>query len=417
MHIVILNDDALPHGRGGVAVIVDRLRHGYRSRGHAVTLVTTHQDAGTEPVVRSRDDAGEIISLFAPHPGKKRHSHIVSRTPFSDTLDAVLKELSPHVIHAHNVHDVMTFDALRVARMHAQKVFLTVHDAMIAAYARVGGPRYEALALKGKPWRMRWWDHLLTIGREFRPMRNAKIRRILAASVTNVIVYSHAMETFLHANGIRNTRYIHNGIDIAPPPPHKDINAFRAAHALSGPSIFYAGRISEAKGIGALLAAMEKIVQAVPSVTLLIAGDRHRLDPHVKNCSPAVSRAIRPTGWISPNDMRIGFHATDVATTPSMYLDNFPTINLEAMEAGKPVVGTCFGGTPELVIDGETGYVVNPHDADAYADRLIRILKDPGMAKAMGEAGRKRVGASFSLSSQLDETLALFEGKTATLPA
>ena len=90
---------------------------------------------------------------------------------------------------------------------------------------------------------------------------------------------------------------------------------------------------------------------------------------------------------------------------PSIYLDPFPRINLEAMASKKPVVGTCFGGTPEVVINNQTGYIVNPLNAEMMARKIIDLLKNFQKAKKFGEAGYQRVINEFSLEKQVKITL------------
>ena len=89
----------------------------------------------------------------------------------------------------------------------------------------------------------------------------------------------------------------------------------------------------------------------------------------------------------------------------SLYLDPFPTVNLEAMASGKPIVGTCFGGTPEAVANNETGYIVNPYDEKELAAKIIDLLKNPEKAKLFGTNGRHRVEKFFSLDQQVQKTL------------
>jgi glycosyltransferase involved in cell wall biosynthesis len=83
---------------------------------------------------------------------------------------------------------------------------------------------------------------------------------------------------------------------------------------------------------------------------------------------------------------------------PSLY-EGFPLSVLEAMAAGRPVVATTVGGTPEAVVDGVTGYLVPPAEPAALAEAVNRVLADPARAKAMGRAGRARAKESFSAAA------------------
>jgi glycosyltransferase involved in cell wall biosynthesis len=87
-------------------------------------------------------------------------------------------------------------------------------------------------------------------------------------------------------------------------------------------------------------------------------------------------------------------HAVGFAC-PSVY-EPFGLINLEAMACETPVVASAVGGILEVVEDGTTGYLVPPGRPDELAAALRRLLDDPGAARAMGKAGRRRVEERFS---------------------
>jgi glycosyltransferase involved in cell wall biosynthesis len=82
---------------------------------------------------------------------------------------------------------------------------------------------------------------------------------------------------------------------------------------------------------------------------------------------------------------------------------------LEAMAAGRPVVATPVGGTPELVVDGETGLLVPPRDPEALAAALRRVLEDRELAARLGEAGRRRVSERFTLEAMTRRMLELYD--------
>jgi glycosyltransferase involved in cell wall biosynthesis len=78
-------------------------------------------------------------------------------------------------------------------------------------------------------------------------------------------------------------------------------------------------------------------------------------------------------------------------------VDALPTVLLEAMATARPLVSTALSGIPEIIDDGENGYLVEPDDVAGLADALARLFDDPERAAAMGVAGRKKAERLFSL--------------------
>jgi len=97
----------------------------------------------------------------------------------------------------------------------------------------------------------------------------------------------------------------------------------------------------------------------------------------------------------------------DVSVLTSLS-EGFSNTILESMAAGKPVVATNVGGNPEAVVEGETGYLVPPQDPRALAARIVKLLEQEELAKAMGRAGRERAASMFSLGRAVDEYEGLF---------
>jgi len=89
--------------------------------------------------------------------------------------------------------------------------------------------------------------------------------------------------------------------------------------------------------------------------------------------------------------------------------EGFSNSILEYMAAGKPVVATDVGGTREAVIEGVTGFLVTPGDDQTLAVRIIELLMNPQRAKEMGTAGRHVIEDKFSMQTQLEMTLKLYD--------
>ena len=100
--------------------------------------------------------------------------------------------------------------------------------------------------------------------------------------------------------------------------------------------------------------------------------------------------------------------AIDVFTLSSTK-ETFPIAVLEAMACARPVVCTDVGGTSEAVEDGVSGYLVPPKDPTQLAARLTELLSNPELARRMGEAGRRRIEADYSLERSVQATERAFE--------
>jgi glycosyltransferase involved in cell wall biosynthesis len=90
------------------------------------------------------------------------------------------------------------------------------------------------------------------------------------------------------------------------------------------------------------------------------------------------------------------FMAADVFVSPSLF-DTFPIVVLEALLCAKPVVATRVGGVPEIIMDGVTGFLVDPKDAKKLAEKILYLLENEGEAKKMGLCGKDYVMRNFTV--------------------
>jgi glycosyltransferase involved in cell wall biosynthesis len=93
----------------------------------------------------------------------------------------------------------------------------------------------------------------------------------------------------------------------------------------------------------------------------------------------------------------------------SSVTEGLGTSLLDAMAAARPVVATTAGGIPEVVVDGETGFLVPPRDHEAMAASIVRLLKDEDLRRRMGQAGLARAHARFSAERMVQETVRVYE--------
>lgn len=170
-------------------------------------------------------------------------------------------------------------------------------------------------------------------------------------------------------------------------------------------------RLTKQKGLYDLLRAMSLLRDAAPEARLLIVGRGElglKLAEHVKLLG--LEPTVRFTGF--RRDISRILRGSDLMVLPSHW-EGFGMVLLEAMEAGIPVVGTRVGAIPEVVAAGETGIIVPPKDPDALATGMVRMLRHPEEAAAMGLAGQRRLADVFGI----DEAVARHEELYAELIA
>jgi colanic acid/amylovoran biosynthesis glycosyltransferase len=88
-------------------------------------------------------------------------------------------------------------------------------------------------------------------------------------------------------------------------------------------------------------------------------------------------------------------------------MDNLPTVIMEAMATGLPVVSTRVGGIPEMVIENETGFLVQPEDVMALAGAIEKVTNDRSLGQRLGQAGFERAQNLFSIDKNVRELCAL----------
>jgi alpha-maltose-1-phosphate synthase len=212
---------------------------------------------------------------------------------------------------------------------------------------------------------------------------------------------------------------IHNGIDpvIYRPTPSPETLA-RFGIDPSRPFALFNGRITRQKGLTLLLAAALKLDPHFQLVIVASSPDTPEIATEVAALAERVATERGNVVWIDhfiPREDLIHLHShAAVFVCPSIY-EPFGLVILEAMACETPVVASRVGGIPEIVVEGETGYLVDfdPADVDAFtsvlADRIEKLLRDTTMAAKMGKAGRERVLKHFGWPAIASKTVQLYE--------
>jgi phosphatidylinositol alpha-1,6-mannosyltransferase len=186
--------------------------------------------------------------------------------------------------------------------------------------------------------------------------------------------------------------------------PDVDGAAFRAGLGLNGHKVIgCVSRFVRRKGQDILIEAMPELLRAVPEAILVLVGGGP-FEPELRKLAAAspVRDRILFAGEVADHDLPSAYAASDVFAMPcrtrnlGFDFEGFGIVFLEAASTGLPVVAGRSGGAAEAVVDGETGLVVDGGDTPAVARAVTHLLRDEGLARSMGEAGRRRVLERFT---------------------
>lgn len=397
MRVVLANK--FLHPQGGAERAVLTLGRELAERGHDVSYFGMQHPAN---VVH-----GENVGLVSPRdyrgagPGRYRDAasmlySLAARRAFGRFLE----RRRPDVVHAHNIYHQLTPAVLDAAHDQGIPVVMTLHDYKLVC------PRYDMLR-HGSP-----CDACIDAGPtaclRFRCAGSWGASCLLAAEallhrlrgsydgVRRFVAPSRFLVHMLLRAGLRpeRLRYVPNcapGGDAVPVSPTPGRFA-------------YVGRLSAEKGVVTLVRAAARL----SSGTLVVCGaGPHRAEVERAAAAAPAGRVLL-RGHLDAAALQAEIGAASFVAVPSEWYENAPFSVLEAMAAGRAVLASRLGGLPELVSDGETGWLVPAGDVDAWAAALERTLAAPHEALACGERARHRAQEEYGLARHADRMLGIY---------
>jgi glycosyltransferase involved in cell wall biosynthesis len=288
----------------------------------------------------------------------------------------------------------------RVGLIHAHEFGANTYGALVGALARI--PVVTTVHGRGY-----YGDRL----------RRRLAYRLVSRAAAMVAVSEDVKRFIVERTGTSpaRVRVIYNGVGAATPmSPHEKARVRADLGIREGESVvIVVGSLYDVKGHRYLLEAVPKILTACPSTVFLIVGRGH-LEMTLREQAKAlqIDDRIRFLGF--RRDVPALLSIADVFALPSLS-EGLSIAILEAMAAAKPVVTTAVGGNPELVLDGETGLLVERADPQALARALTKVLTGPSEARRFGANGQRRVTSRFTTAAMIDAYEALYESAGARL--
>jgi glycosyltransferase involved in cell wall biosynthesis len=368
---------------GGVERIVEVLSGELVARGHEVLVATLRQPADSPPP-RSADGVELHVLDSSLHrlPGvsfdpERRHAPPAPDPETVLGLRRLLREWRPDVVHA---HDWLLYSFLPLDRKGGPGLVLSMHDyGLVCAIRRF---IHHGSVCSGPALR----KCIDCAGEKvnYGPAKGPALALAVRGSERRA---RRHIDMFLPVSGA-----VERGCGLRPDEPHEVIPNFigelppapaDADAALAGlpdePFVLYFGDVTHDKGVGVLLEAYGRLEGAPP---LVLVG-RNYLE------EAASTPGVHALGAL-PHAVAIEAVRRSLFTVvPSILPEAFGLVALEAAAAGKPTVASAVGGLPDVVRDGETGFLVAPRDVGALAVAMGRLIGEPALRESMGARARE----------------------------
>ena len=402
MKIVILTDDVPPRSFGGAGIIASWQARDLAKRGHEVFIITTVQEKSLEK--RIIQDGIVIFQIYSNYSNKWRDYISFYNPRTLPGVKDILSSLNPDVVHIHNVHSLLSYHVFKIAKRYSKAVFMTAHDTMTIHLGKLRPSIIHGSKNKFN-YKVSIFNLFKYYGVRVNPLRNILVRYYLNKA-DKIFAVSEALAESLIQNGIKRVSVMNNGIDVESfKASNEDITSFKLKQDLLGKKvIFFGGRISRMKGGDVAFNLIKEISKTIKEACLLIIGDggKYLEDLKKKAEFEGVLGYIRFIPWLEREKIPSAYFASDVVIVPSLYLDPFPTVNLEAMAAKKPVIATMYGGSTEAIKNNVNGFVIDPDDQNSVIEKTKILLEDIEMCRAFGQAGYELAVVDFSLKKQID---------------
>jgi len=301
-------------------------------------------------------------------------------------LATLLRRHKPEILHLHFTGFVGLVPWLSTL-LSIRKVFFTDHSSRPANYT---------------PRRAPFWKRALV--------------RLINYPITKVICVSkygcHCMKTL---DLLESDRYelVYNGVDLTrvEPNPARGIE-FRRRFGIpdSRNVIAQISWIIPEKGIPDLLDVAKVVLERDQNAHFIIVGEGPYREQYMKHAREmGLSDNVTWTGLIMDPFGEGVFDAADIVCQFSRWEELFGWMIAEAMAYKKPIVATNVGGIPELVADGESGYLVERDNPTAAAERLFSLLRDSDLRHRMGAEGCRRVHTKFNLRQNVEQLISSYK--------
>ncbi len=426
MNIGLVNEYFPPFAPGGAEWSVYYLAKELARQGHRVVVITPDYDGEGY----QEEEEGVRVYRF-PFPAKiaqgqksvpiRYHANPLFYLYSAFHILRVVRREKLDILHAQNHYSLV--GTYLAARLSGLPVFFTLRDTVAICHAALCLLRHDRVPPDCGFRKClgqcadEFYDLYLGYPSRWRKVKNkvalfwlwldTGLRRFFLRRVDGIVGVSQGiLNLYIQSKVIseERTRCVYNL------PPEKSLVSeqakadWRRKLGLADKQVvLYVGKFSPGKGTRHLVEASDEVVREMAEVVFLFVG---------KGDLKARRDWIRVLGSLPHGEVLKLYHLADVVAMPSVWPEPLSRVLLEAMTAGRPVVGTRTGGTPEVVLDGVNGFLVERSAPSRLAEALITLLKDEKLREEMGCQGQKLVVEKFNRERSVQSLLDFYrEGR------
>lgn len=386
-------------GFGGLGSYVYKLAHSLTALGHDVTVVSS--TLKEMDVTTQRDGPVTVYRIPRPRYAMRGLGRSINNVIYSFRLHRMLR----HLIREHGIDVIQFPEYLGEGLFHS---FLSrtpyvirfstprwLVDELNQGDSRTAGPRAMI-------------NHLIDRWTENMPARRGRAFIFPSRDIMNM------MERQIGLKGLH--RVIYPGVDVDRFKPFSDPN-LRKKYGVDGSFVvLYVGRLEFRKGVHILAEAASRIADRFPNMQFVFVGSDTKsvlAGGSMRACIEQIFRknriekALKFIEGVGHQDIANIYGLGDILVVPSLY-ENLANVLLEGMAAGLPIVTTSGGGSPEVVVHGTNGLVVQPGDPEALAGAISDLVTDSETRDRFSRNNREKALKDLSLNRMASETLEVY---------
>lgn len=400
MRILIISNYYPPVELGGWEQLTCNVAGRLEARGHQIHVLTSNYRAGE--LGENGSSARRILHLESPDPARYHPQYSLLKRTWERQNEAAItvavRDFKPDILFINGMWNLPYSVARRAEDLMPGRVVY-----YLASYWPTEPDAHTAYwqDLNRNSWR----------GIPKRILSALILRTIVAGKPRNQLDFTRVMcvsgfmrEYAVAQAGIprERTRIVHNGIEL---------DLFQTRPASSGPGplrLLYAGRLSPDKGVHTVIESLAILSKNYPDLEAQLSiygGGAADYEKRLRNLvqEKGLEACVSFRGLIPREEMPAAFAEHDVLVFPSIWSEPLARIVQEAMASGLVVVGTCTGGTSEILMDGENGLAFEAENPDMLAEKIRTLAENPASGARLAAAARRTVEQHFSLERMVDE--------------